>query len=261
MISYEYWNFAIELADHIRTRDEFAQLSSETKGKLDALSSLEDEIFKTSRLYEQTQIELSKLKKDYDAFNMRFGFGEKYPDFESNKKKRNDTWERIYKAGARRDMLLSNLQDLRYSRDIQSRDIKTLRSKLNETEKFFEKHKNTVSLYSVVELDLQGEVFEFILLTDELRRNVSLGNLDNYSIESPLGKSCVGKQISDEVTYTAPSGQEISGSIKNCNFPTLDQIQIIIDGMNQQGLPNPTSTSKLDLAGWSSNNSRYRKGG
>ena len=104
-----------------------------------------------------------------------------------------------------------------------------------------------------------GDEMTFILLTDFQRELVSLGNLDIYSIDSPLGKACLGKRIEELISYEAPGGRMVNGVVVRCDLPTVEQMEKIISKLDRAIVTGPSA--RVDLDSWSSNNTRYRKGG
>jgi transcription elongation factor GreA len=61
----------------------------------------------------------------------------------------------------------------------------------------------------LVEADISGERTQFLLGS----REIGHGDLDVYSVESPLGTAINGKVPGDSFTYTAPNGAEIAVTI------------------------------------------------
>jgi len=68
-----------------------------------------------------------------------------------------------------------------------------------------------------------GMVVTAIIGGDEMRfllgsREIASGDLDVYSEKSPLGAAVMGAEIGATVSYSAPSGREISVEIKAAEF-------------------------------------------
>ena len=68
-----------------------------------------------------------------------------------------------------------------------------------------------------------GMVVTAIIAGDEMKfligsREISSGDLDVYSEKSPLGAAVLGQEIGAKVSYTAPSGREISVEIVAAEF-------------------------------------------
>ena len=61
----------------------------------------------------------------------------------------------------------------------------------------------------VITVDIDGDERKFLLGS----REISSGDLDVYSENSPLGAAILGKKIGETVTYTAPSGKQITVAI------------------------------------------------
>ena len=65
-----------------------------------------------------------------------------------------------------------------------------------------------------VTVDLMGDEVIFLLGS----REIAVDGLDVYSEKSPLGGAVHGQTIGASVTYTAPSGKEISVTIKAAEY-------------------------------------------
>lgn len=251
--------FALELEKHLKTRQQMNTLDSKLQKSLDSLTEFENQIFDSSKLCDSLQKQINILEKDYEKYNFRYGLGDSHSDFEETKKLRSDTWEKIYKAKEARDSLYKKISELRVGRDILTEEVGHFRKKFKETTDFFFQHESQISLYSIITLLLMGEEMTFILLTDFQRELVSLGNLDIYSIDSPLGKACIGKKVNDQISFETPNGKTLNGVVIRCHLPSVDQMEKIIFKLNRAIVTRPST--RVDLTGWTSNNSRYRKGG
>ena len=251
--------FAFDLAKHLKTRQEMGTLEPKLQKNLDSLAQIEDDIFKSSQLCDVLQKQIASLEKDYEKYNFRYGLGDSHSDFEETKKLRSDTWEKIYKAKEARDGLYKKISELRIGRDRLSDDVGHFRRRFKETTNFFNAHAKQVSLYSIVTIHLSGDELTFILLTEFQREHISLGNLDIYSIDSPLGRACLGKKVEDLISYVAPSRHTVNGVVIRCDLPTVEQMEKIISKLDRAIVTGPSP--RVDLDSWTSNNTRYRKGG
>lgn len=251
--------FALELEKHLKTRQQMNTLEPKLQKGLDSLTQLENDIFKSSQLCDTLQKQIADLEKDYEKYNFRYGLGDSHSDFEATKKLRSDTWENIYKAKEARDGQYRKISELRIGRDRLTEEVGHFRRKFKTTTDFFHTHASKVSLYSIVTIHLMGDEMTFILLTDFQRELVSLGNLDIYSIDSPLGKACLGKRIEELISYEAPGGRMVNGVVVRCDLPTVEQMEKIISKLDRAIVTGPSA--RVDLDSWSSNNTRYRKGG
>jgi transcription elongation factor GreA len=63
-----------------------------------------------------------------------------------------------------------------------------------------------VNLGMLVTVDVMGDEMKFLLGS----REIDSGALDVYSEKSPLGAAVLGAEVGATVSYTAPSGKEIS---------------------------------------------------
>ena len=259
MITYDPRDFALELEGHLNIRDEIEKLDASLKSRLESIFFLDNRIFETSKLCDNLQLEISKLKIEYDSHNYNYGLGEAHRDFAINKKLRNETWAKIYEAGKERDGYYEKIQEIRTERDLLLKKVGDNYRKFKTSNQFFELHEKRVALYSIVSVDFMGKISKFILLTEYQRAQISLGNLDIYSVDSPLGKACVGKRIDQSFSYTIPSGAEITGKILECALPSLEQMEQIISKLNRAIVSSPSVS--LNLNAWTSNNTRYQKGG
>ena len=66
----------------------------------------------------------------------------------------------------------------------------------------------------IVTVDIAGDEMKFLLGS----REISSGELDVYSENSPLGAAVLGKKIGETVTYKAPNGREITVAILEAEF-------------------------------------------
>lgn len=66
----------------------------------------------------------------------------------------------------------------------------------------------------VITVDIGGDELKFLLGS----REIASGDLDVYSEKSPLGAAVLGQKIGETVTYSAPSGKQISVAILEAEF-------------------------------------------
>lgn len=66
----------------------------------------------------------------------------------------------------------------------------------------------------IVTVDIAGDEMKFLLGS----REISSGELDVYSENSPLGAAVLSKKIGETVTYKAPNGREITVAILEAEF-------------------------------------------
>ena len=66
----------------------------------------------------------------------------------------------------------------------------------------------------IITVDIAGDEMKFLLGS----REISSGELDVYSENSPLGAAVLGKKIGETVTYKAPNGKEITVAILEAEF-------------------------------------------
>lgn len=66
----------------------------------------------------------------------------------------------------------------------------------------------------VVTVDIRGEEMKFLLGS----REISSGDLEVYSENSPLGAAVLGKRIGETVVYLAPSKREVTVAILEAKF-------------------------------------------
>jgi len=258
---YDPREYAAKLEKHLKIKSELELVEPKHKKNLESLELIEDEIFKNSKICDNLQLKLIELQKEHELYNFRtvLGTSETYKIL--NKRLRNDTWEKIYETKKERDERFEKIQELRFDRDKTSKNLGDLRRKYDETRNFLEKYEKAVNLYSIVSVDFMGKDSTFILVTEYQRPHVSLGNLDIYSIESPLGVACLEKKEGESISCRIPNGNTIEGIITKCRLPSLEQMQEIISRNNRALVSRSNPGPRVDLNSWTSNNSRYRKGG
>lgn len=256
---YDPREYASTLKRHLSMRESMDGANAELTIEIEALEEIENEIFEISRKYEELKHRITQLDKEYQVYNIRYGLGEDYPDHVNNKKLRSETWEKIYKCGEEKENTLKKLKVLRIDRDVLSQKVGYFRRQYKATREFFELHEGKVNLYSIVKLEYMGSSPKFILLTDLQRQDIWFQDLDSYSIDSPLGRSCLGKAVGDAIICETPSGQKVEGKVVGCELPTIDIMDELISKMNRALVIGPSP--KVDLNSWTSNNTRYRKGG
>lgn len=66
----------------------------------------------------------------------------------------------------------------------------------------------------IITVDINGDEIKFLLGS----REIASGDLDVYSENSPLGAAVLGKKIGESVTYSAPSGKQITVAILEAEF-------------------------------------------
>ena len=69
---------------------------------------------------------------------------------------------------------------------------------------------DTVSQGMVITIELNGKQMEFLLGSAEMAENT---DLTVYSPDSPMGNAIIGAKIGESVSYTAPTGKEITVKI------------------------------------------------
>ncbi len=69
---------------------------------------------------------------------------------------------------------------------------------------------DTVSQGMVITIELNGKQMEFLLGSAEMAENT---DLTVYSPDSPMGNAIIGAKIGESVSYTAPTGKELTVKI------------------------------------------------
>jgi len=69
---------------------------------------------------------------------------------------------------------------------------------------------DTVSQGMVITIDLNGKQMAFLLGSAEMAENT---DLTVYSPDSPMGNAIIGAKIGQSVSYTAPTGKELTVKI------------------------------------------------
>ena len=112
-------------------------------------------------------------------------------------------------------------------------------------------------------IKIENESLKFILASEVFRQNVFSLDLDIISIESPLGQSCLGKQIGDLISYRTPNGRMVTGEIINFESPLIEQIEkMIVEAESRPSINKGERLNPFYLQdNFGTNNSRYRKGG
>jgi transcription elongation factor GreA len=65
-----------------------------------------------------------------------------------------------------------------------------------------------------VKVEIMGNQMEFLLGS----REISTGDLDVYSEQSPLGSAVMGAKLGDTRTYTAPNGKVMTVKVIAADF-------------------------------------------
>ena len=263
MNAYEALDYAYKLRDHLYTLEILDDIEPKLKSDLDSLSAIEDRIFHLNQQLDELKRLGVILDKEYQLYNFRYGLGESQSDFEYSKSMRKDTWAKIYKVGEDREKLMNELRSQRNLRDKLSSEVGQVQKKFTSTRNFFNLKTNFVALYSIVTVNLSGDRMVFALLTESQRDRVTIDTLDIYSINSPLGRACLGKRSGEKFSFIAPSGRTLEGNVISCDFPTAVQMDNLIKIMEARPLSQrPAQTNQFALFDrYGSNNSRHRKGG
>jgi transcription elongation GreA/GreB family factor len=251
--------FARTMAHHLNSQNEIDLLSPKLFEDIARFEKIEEQIFRNSKKCDDLKAEIVKLEKDYQLYNFRYGLGDAQTDFEKTKQLRKETWSELFETAENRDNLYKEIAELRGQRDEISRNVGEIKRKIKLTSDFFNYYKLNVSLFSIVSVEIKGSSDEFLLLTEYQRDRAWLKDLSIYSAESPIGKACLGKRVGESFSYLAPNGAQINGQIVRCELPTLEQMEQIVTQLNRATVITPSP--KVDLNGWTSNNTRYRKGG
>ena len=263
MNAYEALDYAYKLRDHLYTLEKLDDIEPKLKSDLDSLSAIEERIFNLNQQLDELKLLGVSLNKEYELYNFRYGLGEAQSDFEHSKYMRKETWAKIYKVGEDRENLISELRLQRNLRDELSNEVGQVQKKFTSTRNFFNQKTNFVSLYSIVTVNLSGDQMIFALLTESQRDRVTMDRLDIYSINSPLGRACLGKRSGEKFSYVTPSGRTLDGNVISCDFPTAEQMDHLIKIMESRPMSQrPAQTNQFTLfERYGSNNSRHRKGG
>ena len=251
--------FARIMAQHLNSQKEFDSLSPKVIDDIANLEKIEEQIFQDSKKCDELKAELVKLEKDYQLYNFRYGLGEAQSDFEKTKQLRKETWSALFETAENRDNLYKKIAERRGQRDEISRNVSEIKRKIKQASDFFDYYKSNVSLFNIVSIEIAGSTEKFLLLTEYQRDKAWLEDLSIYSVESPIGNACLGKRMGEPFSYFAPNGARINGQIVKCELPTLEQMEQIVTQLNRATVITPSP--KVDLNGWTSNNTRYRKGG
>jgi Transcription elongation factor len=89
--------------------------------------------------------------------------------------------------------------------------VAELRAKLEKAKVGTPPDDGVVEPGMVVVAEVAGTEMRFLLGS----REIASGDLDVYSPDSPLGAAINGHSVGETVTYTAPSGKEITVTIKD----------------------------------------------
>lgn len=256
--------FAIKLEHHLKIRKSMSNLEHHIAADLSALNEVEVEIDIISKRIDELKNEIAQHKKDYEVYNFKYGLGDSYPDYEVNKRLRGYSWVLLGEAEATRDNLYIEIRTLGSSRDEISKKVGQLRIQFRETSRFFKFYDSHISIFSIVTLDLTGDLLKFILVTEDQRQNSFASfETDVISSDSPIGKSCIGKRLGDSISYTTPNDRTIFGTVVKCELPTVEQLANMFRPLNSK--PIHDSHKKKDPFylhdHFGSNNSRHRKGG
>lgn len=263
MNDYDALDYAYELRDHLYTFEKMEDIEPKLKSDLDSLSAIEENIFNLNQQLDDLKRLSTRLDKEYQVYNFRYGLGESHSDFQNSKIMRKEIWAKIYQAGEDREKYMSELRAQRKLRDKVSFEVFDVQKKFDSSRNFFNQNKDIISLYSIVTVNLLSDQMKFVLVTESQRDRISMDNLDIYSIDSPLGNACLGKRSCEKFTYVTPNGRTLGGDVIYCDFPTAEQMDGLIRILEARPLSQrPAHVNPFELFDrYGSNNSRDRKGG
>ena len=151
---------------------------------------------------------------------------------------------------------------LEIRKEIDEKEGKSYRFK-KASESTLGQYKKQIQLFSLIKLELSDGVHTFILLSNDIKERLFLGDLDYLKTDTPLGSACLGKKPGDEITFIAPSGLNIQGKILECSLPSLEQMQLIVSALEfepTEDLQEKVNPFHLQET-YGTNTSRHRKGG
>ena len=254
------YEFASILDHHQRIREMITNLAPQIASDLDKLNDIELKIHSFLQRLDELKIQIAQYRKDYQIYNFRYGLGNSYSDFEVTKKKRSDCWELLATAEQDWENINKQVSKLRMRREEMAQEVGHFRRERKETSDFFKFYESRVAIFSIVTLDLMGDPFKFMLVTEAQRRNMGFTEINVLSSESPIGRSCLGKHVNDSLSYVAPNGRTINGTVIKCELPTAEQMVIAFKAQ-----PNNRNNERVNpfylFDRFGTNNSRNRKGG
>jgi transcription elongation GreA/GreB family factor len=254
------YEFARILNHHLRIREKMTNLAPQITTDLDNLNEIELKIHSFLQRLEGLKTQIVQYKKDYQIYNFRYGLGNSHSDFEVTKQKRSDFWELLATAEEDWENINKQLSKLRIRREEMAQQVGHFRRERKETSDFFQYYESRVAIFSIVTLDLMGDSFKFMLVTEAQRRNMEFIDLNIISSESPIGRSCLGKHVNDSLSYMAPNGRTINGTVLKCELPTDQQMVSAFKAQPNNRIHERVNPFYL-FDRFGTNTSRYRKGG
>lgn len=263
MSEFEYFQKAKELQIHLEVLDARNKLDNTLQMELFELEKIQNEIAHLSKKYDELQVKITQAKKDFDVYNLSYSLREASTDLNTIKKLRMDTWEELYECGKEKDQVKSEIQEISSRKALISQEVVTLECKLRSSQEFLRKFSQKIDVYSVVELNFKFETMK-LMLVSEPQRAIHIPDTENVmlvSVETPIGEACLDRKPGEVLTYQAPNGLQVHGQVTSCRPPSLELITSVVSYVEASKYARIPDPLKLDLTGWTSNNSRYRKGG
>ncbi len=122
------------------------------------------------------------------------------------------------------------------------------------------KYEKEITFYSVFKLIEGEEEKVFSIVPKSVADMNFLGHVKLISDQSALGRFCLSRSVGEKFRYVDGDGLERDFEVIATRLMKSGEIEDIIQKRNRN-LVVDESAAVVDLNGWTSNNSRYRKGG
>jgi hypothetical protein len=126
--------------------------------------------------------------------------------------------------------------------------------------KNYQKYEKEITFYSVFKLIEGEEEKAFSIVPKSVADMNILGHVKLITDQSALGRFCLSRSVGEKFCYVDGDGSKRDFEVITTRLMKSDEIDNIIQKRNRN-LVADESAAVVDLNGWISNNSRYRKGG
>jgi hypothetical protein len=251
--------FQYEIHNYEIAKKKYEQLSADDIKNLEAYLSINEEVQKNESTFHHKRerrkvapAEYEKVKGEY--WSRGAGYNVEYLKIQRDKLKKEII--DLEKILIEPDIELENLyKSLNF--------FKSTNLDLNFYEIFkksFQKYEIEISFYSVFKLIEGEDEIVFCIVPKSVSELNIFRNFKLLSDRSPLARICLGRSAGESFLYLDGDGSERQFMVSSTRLMTMVEMEDLIQKRNRN-LVVKESTGVVDLNSWTSNNTRYRKGG
>jgi hypothetical protein len=264
MSKSEIYDFRNVLVRHSQNLNQYRKIRNLIDLQLIQISELNEELGLNQVKLLEIERNAKQNKLDYQKYNNLFQIGASHANFLENKILRKDAWEKMYDFD----------QSIKFQKELIQK-INTKKSEIEElalkdkqifisAQKFFDSYSKIVDLFSLVTVAPSyslEDLHTFLLAPDGFRDKFwhEEFGFEILSVSSPYANACYKKRVGEITEFKSPNGYLVSLYIAKSKVISIGKLDLLIS--SEQKWSNVARKPSNDWSSWTSNNSRFRKGG